>query len=91
MKHLLALILIIPFISSAQNDLLDEINTDSTKIEYATAAFKGLKIVNFESTKLVAKGELNFIVSHRFGSVEGGFDSFFGLDEAVTRLNFVMV
>jgi hypothetical protein len=74
---------------NAQDDLLSEIDTDSVIDNYATAAFKGLKIVNFESTKLVAKKEMTFIVSHRFGSIENGFDSFFGLDDAVTRLNFV--
>jgi len=76
-------------LSFSQEDLLAEIDTDSVTDQYATAAFKGLKIVNFESTKLVAKKELTFIVSHRFGSIKNGFDSFFGLDDAVTRLNFV--
>lgn len=75
---------------TAQNDdLLQEIDTESSDKTYAAAAFKGLKIVNFESTKLVAKKELTLVVAHRFGSVENGFDSFFGLDDAVTRLNFV--
>lgn len=73
----------------SQEDLLDEIDTDSIEKQHATAAFKGLKIVNFESTKLVAKKEFTFIVSHRFGSLKNGIDTFFGLDEAVTRLNFV--
>jgi hypothetical protein len=73
----------------AQDDLLAEIDIDTINNQYASAAFKGLKIVNFESTKLVAKKEFTFIVSHRFGSIENGFDSFFGLDDAVTRLNFV--
>ena len=89
MKKLLYLFFCIPLLAYPQSDLLDEIDTDSTASNYATAAFKGLKIVNFESTKLVAKKELTFIVSHRFGSIENGFDSFFGLDEAVTRINFV--
>ena len=73
----------------AQDDLLNEIDTDSSITEYATAAFKGLKIVNFESTKLVAKNEFSLVVAHRFGSIENGFDSFFGLDDAVTKLNFI--
>lgn len=73
----------------SQDDLLNEIDTNSIDSQYATAAFKGLKIVNFESTKLVSKKELTFIVAHRFGSLKNGFDNFFGLDEAVTRLNFV--
>jgi len=77
-------------VSKAQSDdLLSEIDTDSVGDNYATAAFKGLKVVNFESTKLVAKKELTLIVAHRFGSIENGFDSFFGLDDAVTRINFV--
>ena len=89
MKNLCYLFFCIPLLIYSQNDLLDEINTDSTGSNYATAAFKGLKIVNFESTKLVAKKELTFIVAHRFGSIENGFDSFFGLDDAVTMINFV--
>lgn len=89
MKSLLFAFLCFPILIYSQDDLLDEIDTDSLGTQYATAAFKGLKIVNFESTKLVAKKEFTLIVSHRFGSVENGFDSFFGLDDAVTRLNFV--
>ena len=89
MKKLLFLIVCLPTLIFSQNDLLDEIDSEPKGPQYATAAFKALKIVNFESTKLVAKKELTFIVAHRFGSIENGFDSFFGLDDAVTRLNFV--
>lgn len=90
MKHYFTLLLIVITTAiNAQDDLLSEIDTDSLGPQYASAAFKGLKIVNFESTKLVAKKELTLVVSHRFGSIENGFDSFFGLDDAVTRINFV--
>jgi hypothetical protein len=89
MKNIFILIFLCPFLSIAQDDLLDEIDTETSNNQFSTAAFKGLKVVNFESTKLVAKQEFTFIVSHRFGSIENGFDSFFGLDDAVTRLNFV--
>lgn len=88
-SFILVMLLLCLFSTAQENDLLSEIDTDSVIDNYATAAFKGLKIVNFESTKLVAKKEMTFIVSHRFGSIENGFDSFFGLDDAVTRLNFV--
>ena len=89
MKNIFILIFLCPILIIAQDDLLDEIDTEIIDNQFSTAAFKGLKIVNFESTKLVAKQELTLIVSHRFGSIENGFDSFFGLDDAVTRLNFV--
>lgn len=88
MKHLLLFIFCFPILIHAQDDLLEEIDSDVSS-PYVTAAFKGLKIVNFESTKLVAKGEFTFVVAHRFGSLENGLDTFFGLDDAVTRLNFI--
>ncbi|HEX9827041.1 MAG TPA: DUF5777 family beta-barrel protein [Flavobacteriaceae bacterium] len=89
MKNLFIIFFLLPIITYAQDDLLSEINTDSIADQEAYAVFKGLKIVNFESTKLISKKQFIFMVSHRFGSIENGFDSFFGLDDAVTRLNFV--
>ena len=90
MKKLTLLLLIfMPALLWAQDDdLMAEIDT-SIANDYKSAAFKGLKIVNFESTKMVSKKELYFVVSHRFGSLETGFKDFFGLDQAVTRLNVI--
>ena len=82
------LILLITSFSYSQDDLLEEIDmTDSLQI--AEAAFKGLKIVNFESTKLVNGRELYVIIAHRFGSIKNGIDDFFGLDFANTRLQLI--
>ncbi len=90
MKHILIVIIFLtPLFIFSQEDLLNEIDIDSSVIYEITATFKGLKIVNFESTKLVAKKELTLVISHRFGSIENGLDTFFGLDDAVTRINFV--
>ena len=88
-KSLSFLFLLFSMILFSQEDLLSEIDTDDQAPVYASAVFKGLKVINFESTKLVAKGGFNFIVSHRFGTVKNGFENLFGLDEAVTHLNFV--
>lgn len=73
----------------AQDDLLNEIDVADASSNDVSSVFKGLKIINFESTKLVGKGGFYFVVSHRFGSVKKGFENFFGLDEAVTHLNFI--
>jgi hypothetical protein len=81
-------IFLIPLCAFTQDDLLDEIDKQDT-LNYAEAAFKGLKIVNLESTKLAAANSLVFVVSHRFGSIQGGFKEFFGLDQAVTRLHLI--
>lgn len=40
------------------------------------------------STALPASGELQFVISHRFGDVGGGFYDLFGLDLATIRLGF---
>ena len=71
----------------SQTDLLNEIDFDQKK--EVTSVFKSLKVVNFESTKLISSGEFTFSVSHRFGSIKYGFENFFGLDDAITRLNFI--
>lgn len=87
--RILTLLLFLPLILGAQEDLLGELDAETTDESFETAAFKGLKIVNFESTKMVSKQELYFVVSHRFGSIKPGIEDFFGLDQAVTRLNFI--
>ena len=88
MKYLLYLLLLAPSLLIGQDDLMAEIDSEIEE-DYKSAAFKGLKIVNFESTKMVSKKELYFVVSHRFGSLETGLKDFFGLDQAVTRLNLI--
>ncbi|MEZ2415674.1 DUF5777 family beta-barrel protein [Muriicola sp. E247] len=87
-KNLVACMFLFPFLLFSQNDLLSSIDkSDTTGI--TEAAFKGLKIVNFESTKMVNEKEFYFIVFHRFGSIKTGLDGFFGLDFANTRLHFI--
>jgi len=73
----------------AQDDLLSELESDLVEDKTITAVFKGLKVVNFESTKLAGKKDLFLVVSHRFGTVKNGIDDFFGLDNAVTQIKFV--
>jgi hypothetical protein len=74
-------------LSNAQDDLLNELNTTTeSKKEIETTAFKGLQIATMQSTKLAAKGEWYFLVSHRFGDLTDGLDNFFGLDNALTKI-----
>lgn len=77
-----------PLIVVAQDDLLKEIDTTSADIPIESA-FKSLKIINIESTKLAAKGDFYFVVAHRFGFIDRGFDDFFGLDNANTQIKFL--
>ncbi|WP_163400200.1 DUF5777 family beta-barrel protein [Flavobacterium fluviatile] len=88
MKNLILLLFLFPIITYSQEDLLTGIDTPVQK-EKVTSAFKALKIVNLESTKLAAKGDLYFVVAHRFGSVQDGFEGFYGLDNANTQIKFI--
>ncbi|KAA3624220.1 MAG: hypothetical protein DWP94_04105 [Flavobacterium sp.] len=85
----LVLFTLLPLFGFAQDDLLDVLESEVVEDKTVDAAFKGLKVVNFESTKLAYKKDFYFIVSHRFGTVKNGFDDLFGLDEAVTQLKFI--
>jgi hypothetical protein len=71
---------------NAQDDLMKELDSLPKEKEAASAAFKGLQICNMQSTKLPAKGEIYFLVSHRFGDLKNGINNFFGLDNAYTKL-----
>ncbi len=73
----------------AQEDLLNELDNDTKTDKKITSVFKGLKIVNTESTKLAAKKDLYFVISHRFGSVKSGIKDLFGLDDSNIRFSFV--
>tara|TARA_B110000977_G_C11074679_1_gene490722 strand:- start:2015 stop:2854 length:840 start_codon:yes stop_codon:yes gene_type:complete len=73
----------------AQDDLLNDLESDVVQDNTVIATFKGLKIVNFESTKLASSKDLFLVIAHRFGSVKYGFNDFFGLDNAVTQIKFI--
>ena len=74
-------------VASAQDDLLTQLDTiKSTEKEVETAAFKALQICNLQSTKVPVKGEFYMIISHRFGDLTQGFENFFGLDNALTKI-----
>lgn len=73
--------------ASAQDDLLNQLDAGAPKqANIELAAFKGVQICNMQSTKLPAKGEFYFLVSHRFGDLGQGINNFFGLDNALTKI-----
>ena len=73
--------------ASAQDDLLNQLDAGAPKqVNIELAAFKGVQICNMQSTKLPAKGEWYFLVSHRFGDLGEGINNFFGLDNALTKI-----
>lgn len=90
MKKLVFLLLFLPVIAIAQDDLLGELEQEvPDEKQPVSSVFKGIKIVNLESTKLVGEKQLQFIISHRFGDLSDGIDNFIGLDDATARIQFV--
>ena len=88
-KNLLSLVLVFFVVgfATAQDDLLNQLDATAPKQEnIELAAFKGVQICNMQSTKLPAKGEWYFLVSHRFGDLGEGINNFFGLDNALTKI-----
>lgn len=71
---------------SAQEDLLSLLGEDEPTTEYATAAFKTNRVINFHSLESTAGGVLDIKISHRFGFLNGGFAELFGLDAATIRI-----
>jgi Membrane bound beta barrel domain (DUF5777) len=56
------------------------------KKEYVTATFKATRIVNGHSIENLGKGILDFRIMHRFGELSNGEASFWGFDQANTKL-----
>ena len=48
--------------------------------------FTAMKICNLPTTVVSQRGEWQMFLSHRFGSVNDGFKTFYGLDNANTCL-----
>lgn len=82
----LACLLLLGGCACAQEDLLSQLDSTQVQDTYATAAFKGLQVITLQSTKMPAKKEFYFVVSHRFGTVKGGISEFFGFDDATTKI-----
>ena len=67
-------------------DILNQKLQEETSSEYTLATFKAGRIINGQSVENTEKGDLQFDIAHRFGTINSGFYNFFGLDDASTRL-----
>ena len=86
MIYLLYIILITPLIG--QDDLLDILEDASVKPVIVESSFKGTRVVNAQSLELPRPKILQFMIQHRFGSIENGFYDLFGMDYATIRFDF---
>ena len=77
--------------AQAQTDLLGDLEKTApapTKREVVQATFKATHIINSQSVEIQGPGTLNFIIQHRFGTLNEGAYALWGLDNAVIRFSF---
>ena len=77
--------------AQAQGDLLGDLEKTAPppiRREVVQATFKATHIINSQSVEIQGPGTLNFIIQHRFGTLNEGPYALFGLDNAVIRFSF---
>ena len=70
-------------------DLMAQLEQEASAkdpVNYTTATFKTTRLINGHSIENVAEGVLDVKISHRFGTLNGGFYELFGLDNASMRM-----
>ncbi len=80
------LVFLISFTAFSQDELLELLEGDSQGEDFVSATFKSTRLVNGHSVEVRTKGVLEFIISHRFGRLNSGYEQFWGLDNSSIRL-----
>lgn len=82
--------LFIPNITFAQDDLLDMLeSSQEPTTDYTIATFKSTRLVSGHSIETNSRGVLQFMIQHRFGTLNSGWRELWGLDNSTIRLGFV--
>ncbi|MDG1227635.1 MAG: DUF5777 family beta-barrel protein [Polaribacter sp.] len=85
-KIIVTIFVVLISINIPAQDLLDILDSETPKTDnIVTATFKGTRILNGHSIENRKDKELEFIISHRFGRINLGFDELFGLDKSNIR------
>ena len=71
----------------AQDDLFSLLGDDASPQE-VSATFKGTRVINGQSIELPAKGDLQFVIAHRFGTINSGAYELWGIDQSQMRMSF---
>lgn len=88
-RYIICLLLFLPISLWAQDDLLSILDKETDAIETEVEAiFKGTRLINGHTVETRNRNNLDFIISHRFGRLNGGAYEFFGLDQSNVRIGF---
>jgi len=73
------------FAQEEEPDLLSLLDEEEYT-DYTIASFKANRVINLHSLETTKKRILDIKISHRLGAVSGGFQEWYGLDQATIRL-----
>jgi hypothetical protein len=74
-------------LSGMCQDLLEQLRADDDQDpKTVMGIFKGTRIINGQTVETRGKGNLDVIISHRFGRINSGAYNLFGLDDSNVRL-----
>lgn len=86
-SHFATILLILFTFSSQAQDLMDQLKASKPNEPIPViGTFKGTRIINGQSIETRGKGNLEVIISHRFGRINSGSYNLFGLDDSNVRL-----
>lgn len=86
-KHYLTLFILLITFSVQSQDMLEQLREQSgQETDVVLGTFKGTRIINGQSIETRGKGNLDVIISHRFGRLNSGGYNLFGLDDSNVRL-----
>jgi opacity protein-like surface antigen len=88
-SYVIICFLILSITENLQAQDLDALLNAETNpsVEYTTATFKSTRIINGHSVEQMKKKQLEFRISHRFGTLNGGGYELFGLDHSVIHFS----
>lgn len=83
-----ALVIVLLASSATAQDNLDSVMNTMSKTEKETVgpAFKAHRVINLQTPEKTGAGNLQFLIQHRFGPINGGGYEFFGLDQSTIRI-----
>src|SRR5690554_5704582 len=90
MKHLISTLfcfMAVTLCAWGQDNLLKQLEESGIAMDgKVNGTFKGTRLINGHSIETREKGNLDFIISHRFGRLNSGAYALFGLDDSNIRL-----
>ena len=64
------------------------ISLNAVSQDFVSETFEDTRVVNGHSIETNKEGSMKFIISHRFGMLNGGLYELFGLDQSTIRMGF---